>query len=93
MEIEILHSAENELEFRLTGEEDTFANLLRKMLHEDSHVTFAAYRVNHPLTERKRPVFKVKTNGNKSPKQALEEAAERIKETAEEFKDCTVDKV
>ncbi len=93
MEIEIVNSSENELEFKIIGEEDTFANLLRKTLHEDSHVTFAAYRVNHPLTERKKPIFKVRTNGNKPPKQALEEAVKRVKKTVEEFKESTIDKV
>ena len=56
MEIEVLKSEKNEMEFRIIGEDDTFANLLRKILHEDNHVSFAASvsytHLTLPTTER-----------------------------------------
>lgn len=87
MKIEVINSQENELEFKINGEDDTFGNLLRKMLHEDEHVQFAAYRINHPLIEKEKPVFKVKTDGKESPRDALERAAERAKELAKNFRE------
>ena len=90
MEIEILNSQKNELEFRVVGEDDTFANLLRKTLHEDDHVRFAAYRVVHPLTERDKPIFKLVTDGEESPVEALKNAAKKTKTLAKKFrKDLT----
>jgi DNA-directed RNA polymerase subunit L len=93
MEIEILSEQENEVEIRIIGEDDTFANLLRKILHEDAHVQFAAYKITHPLTERDRPIFKVVTDGKKSPLEALKNAAEQTKTLAETLKKELTSKV
>ncbi|MEA1994015.1 MAG: DNA-directed RNA polymerase subunit L [Euryarchaeota archaeon] len=87
MEIKVINSQENELEFKIIGEDDSFANLLRKILHEDEHVEFAAYRINHPLIEKEKPVFKVETDGKESPGEALKKAAERSKELAKSFRE------
>ncbi|HDM22365.1 MAG: DNA-directed RNA polymerase subunit L [Methanomicrobia archaeon] len=93
MEIEVLKSEKNEMEFRIIGEDDTFANLLRKILHEDNHVSFAAYRVAHPLTERDKPFFKIVTDGKESPEEALKKAAEKIKKLAKTLREEIIDKV
>ena len=79
MEIEVLNDQKNEMEIRIIGEDDTFANLLRKMLHEDDHVQTAAYRITHPLTERNKPIFKIVTDGKESPAEALKKAATKTK--------------
>ncbi|MCK4247032.1 MAG: DNA-directed RNA polymerase subunit L [Methanomicrobia archaeon] len=93
MEIEILNSQKNELEFRIVGEDDTFANLLRKILHEDNHVSFAAYRIIHPLTERDKPIFKLVTDGKESPVEALTKAGKKTKTLAKKFRKDLIDKV
>lgn len=93
MEIEILKSQKNELEFRIIGEDDTFANLLRKTLHEDNHVNFAAYRIIHPLTERDKPIFKLVTDGKESPVKVLTKAAKKTKTLAKKFREELIDKV
>ena len=93
MEIEILNSQKNELEFRIVGEDDTFANLLRKILHEDNHVSFAAYRIIHPLTERDKPIFKLVTDGKESPVEALTKAGKKTKTLTKKFRKDLIDKV
>ncbi len=85
MEIVVLSRASNTLVFELKGEGHTFCNALREALLRDPAVVFAAYRVDHPLISS--PVFTVKTDGSKSPEDALREAAMRVIEFAKEFEE------
>ncbi|MBU7017933.1 MAG: DNA-directed RNA polymerase subunit L [Theionarchaea archaeon] len=85
MELKVVQKEDNKLEVILEGEDHTFANLLRRILREDEHVTYAAYKVDHPLLDRTRPVIFVETDGKETPKEALIEAARKIKEQINEF--------
>jgi DNA-directed RNA polymerase subunit L len=85
MELEVVRKEDNILEVVLVGEDHTFTNLLRKTLREDEHVTCAAYKIDHPLLDRTRPVIFVETDGKETPKEALMKAARRIKEQMNEF--------
>jgi len=85
MEVVVLNKSSDTLVFELRGEGHTFCNALRESLLQDPAVTFAAYRVDHPLTSS--PVFTVKTDGSKSPEEALREAAVRVAELAKEFEE------
>jgi DNA-directed RNA polymerase subunit L len=58
-------------------------NLLRKVLLEDNDVTFAGYRIEHPLIGK--PKVYVRTNGRKDPFDVVIEAAKKIKNMAEDF--------
>ncbi|MDI3474420.1 MAG: DNA-directed polymerase subunit [Thermococcaceae archaeon] len=78
MKIEIIKREENLLEFYLEGEDHTFANLLNEVLHENKHVTFAGYTIEHPVLMARKPKFRVTTDGKVTPEQALEEAAQKI---------------
>lgn len=78
MKIEIIKREENLLEFYLDGEDHTFANLLNEVLHENKHVTFAGYTIEHPVLMARKPKFRVTTDGKVAPEQALEEAAQKI---------------
>jgi len=85
MELEVLQKEENTLEIVLVGETHTFANLLRKTLKEDTHVRAAAYKVDHPLLDKERPVIFLETDGKKPPKEVLMNAVTKIKEQMNEF--------
>ncbi|KAF7513970.1 hypothetical protein GJ744_006584 [Endocarpon pusillum] len=58
--------------FKFNKEDHTLGNLLRARLLQDRRVTFAAYKVPHPLF----PTFelRVQTDGSLSPKEALLQA-------------------
>ncbi len=78
MKIEVIKREENVLEFYLEGEDHTFANLLNEVLHENEHVTFAGYTIEHPILMARKPKFRVVTDGKVTPEKALEEAAQKI---------------
>ena len=78
MKIEVIKREENVLEFYLEGEDHTFANLLNEVLHENEHVTFAGYTIEHPILMARKPKFRVVTDGKITPEKALEEAAQKI---------------
>lgn len=84
MKIEVIKREENLLEFYLVGEDHTFANLLNEVLHENKHVKFAAYTIEHPVLMARKPKFRVVTDGKITPEQALEEAAQKIFDRAKE---------
>ncbi|MHA1832438.1 MAG: DNA-directed RNA polymerase subunit L [Candidatus Baldrarchaeia archaeon] len=86
MKIKILERTDREMEFELEGEGHTLCNLLRKVLLEDEDVTFAGYRIEHPLIGK--PKVYVRTNGEKDPLEAVIEAAKKIKKMAEEFREA-----
>ena len=78
MKIEIIKREENVLEFYLEGEDHTFANLLNEVLHENEHVTFAGYTIEHPVLMARKPKFRVVTDGKVTPEKVLEEAAQKV---------------
>ncbi|WP_297461733.1 DNA-directed RNA polymerase subunit L [Thermococcus sp.] len=78
MKIEVIKREENVLEFYLEGEDHTFANLLNEVLHENEHVTFAGYTIEHPVLMARKPRFRIVTDGSVTPEQVLEEAAQKI---------------
>ncbi|MBN1785741.1 MAG: DNA-directed RNA polymerase subunit L [Candidatus Methanofastidiosa archaeon] len=86
MELETIYEDGYEMEIRLHGESNTFANLLRGYLQKDEDVVFAAYKVPHPLLDSDKPLLKIRTNGKKTPKQALKDANKAILETIGAFK-------
>ncbi len=77
---------ENYLEVEIKGEDHTVGNLLRTLLLEDPSVKYAGYRVEHPLVGNL--VVAVRTDGSKTPIQAIVEALERAEEKVKEFKEA-----
>ncbi|KIX00526.1 uncharacterized protein Z518_10666 [Rhinocladiella mackenziei CBS 650.93] len=59
----------NTVIFTFNKEDHTLANLLRDKLLKNSHVTFAAYRVPHPLFAKFE--LRVQTDGGITPKEAV----------------------
>ena len=77
MELKILKNEKDEIEFIMKDNRHTFPNLLRSRLLKTSGVSFAAYKLKHPLDNESQ--FIVKTKG-KSAKKALTEATKAIDE-------------
>jgi hypothetical protein len=65
-----------------------FLLLLCRQLHNDDHVTFAGYKVPHPLEYQM--LIKVQTNGTKTPIKAAHDAIwaleQEVGDMAEQFK-------
>ncbi len=78
MKVEVVKREKNELEFYLEGEDHTFANLLNEVLHENKHVTFAGYTIEHPVLMARKPKFRIVTDGKVTPEAVLEEAAQKV---------------
>lgn len=84
MVIEILEDSKGELKAKV--ENVTLAELLKVHLNQDSSVTFAAWKRQHP-TEK--PILVVRTKG-KTPKKAIADAAnsclKELSKVEEDFK-------
>ena len=72
MDIKILKSSKDEIEFQLDNL--TIAEVLRVYLNKDSSVDFVAWKRKHPTED---PIFLVKTKG-KTAKKAVADAVALI---------------
>ncbi len=88
MEINIIKSEKNEIEFELDS--ITLAEILRVYLNKDSSVMLAVWKREHFT---KNPVMLVKTKG-KTPKKAIDDAVALINKdldkTLKEFKSLNI---
>ena len=82
MEINVLKSSKDELEFQV--ENLTMAELLRVYLNKDSEVTFAAWKRKHPSEN---PIVNVKTKGKTSKKAVNDAIALAVKDLEKIEKD------
>ena len=83
MRIEVVKSAEKELELRIEGEGHTLLNLLVDELNNLENVSFAAYSIDHPLF----PVVRLRiVTSEGSPADALKEAWKRLEEALKALK-------
>ena len=85
MEIEVLQSKKNYLEFRLIGETHTFCNSLRSVLAEDKAVKRVAYTVEHPITHQDRPIFEIETNTSR-PTTVLKRGAKKLAKICDDLR-------
>ena len=85
MRLEVLSKSdeENFIELRILGEGHSLCVPLRAALFEDEDVEFAGYRIKHPLMPE--PVLYVKTNGKKTPIQAIKDALKILIEKIDDF--------
>ena len=79
---------ENYVEIEIEGEDHTVGNLLRTVLLEDPNVRYAGYRVEHPLVGNL--VIAVRTDGSKTPIEAIVQALERAEAKVKEFKEALI---
>jgi len=81
MEINVLKSSKDEIEFELDNL--TIAEILRVYLNKDSNVSLAVWRRKHP-TEN--PIILLKTKG-KTAKKALDDAVKAVTKDLDKFLD------
>jgi len=81
MIVNVLKNEKNHLEVELSNL--TIAELVRNELWEDSAVTIAAWKKDHPI---KNPVLVIKTSG-KSAQKVLTDCLERIEKTVGKMQD------
>lgn len=82
MELEVIKSEKNLLEFIIKGERHTYPNLLRSILLEDSNVEFVSYLLEHPMDNEAKFVLRVKKG---TPKKTLDEATKKIESELKNF--------
>ncbi|MFX1518448.1 MAG: DNA-directed RNA polymerase subunit L [Promethearchaeota archaeon] len=73
----------NSLEIEIEAEDHTLCNALRNILLEDESVEFVSYKLNHPTHAN--PAFFIRTNGQKTPTEALIEASEKLSALCDEL--------
>ena len=83
MKVKVIERRGDFLRLEIEGEGHTLCNLLQTLLLQDDRVEIAGYHKPHPLMDK--TILYVRTKGGTSPEEALERAAERGRETAEEF--------
>lgn len=81
MEIKVLKSSKEEIEFQI--ESLTLAEILRVYLNKDSSVSFAAWKREH-ITEK--PIVLVKTKG-KAAKKAISDAVSALTKDLEKVEE------
>lgn len=82
MEIEVIKSDKDSVEFKLIGQRHAFPNLLKKALLEQKETEFAAYKLLHPLDKDAVFFLRVKSS---EPKAVLAKAIKEIVREAKEF--------
>ena len=75
--------ASNRIELILRGEDHTMANLIVKLAIRKPHVTYAAYRIDHPLVGE--PIVIIATDGKRDPLDVLKEVMMDIVKLSDEF--------
>jgi len=80
MELNVMESKKNKLIFELKGADHTICNIL----WNDEHIKVSTYSIKHPLISS--PQFIVETDGDITPKVAINSAINRLKKTSEKFR-------
>ena len=89
MEIKVLEEDKNKLMIEISDEGHTLCNALKEELYNDKSVKAAGYNIRHPLFGK--PNFFVDTEGRENGREAMEEAAKRLKKESDKFRNA-VDK-
>jgi DNA-directed RNA polymerase subunit L len=85
MKVKILKREPQELKIEIEGEGHSFCNALQKVLLEDKTVEMAGYDLPHPLISN--PIIYVRTRGRRKPETALREAAQKLQQRNNKFRD------
>ena len=84
MELNVIENKKNRLVFVLKGTDHSICNILKAELWNDEHIKVATYSIKHPLIGS--PEFIVETDGEVTPKAAINGAINRLKKTSERFR-------
>ena len=85
MELRVIDKTDGELEIEIADEDHTFMNVIKGALLETGGVSAATYDVNPDQSGGQTdPILAIKTE-DRDPLDALQDAAERVKEQSEAF--------
>ena len=82
MELNVLEDSKNKLVVEIKGEGHALCNALKSELWKNKKVNIAGYNIAHPLVGV--PKLVIETDSGK-PKDALVDAAKKVKKEADEF--------
>lgn len=83
MDIEVVKSEKDLIEFKLIGETHTLSNMLVQELLGIKGVEFSSYKLEHPSDNHS--VIVVKTDGKLKPDAAVKKAVEALEKTIKDF--------
>jgi DNA-directed RNA polymerase subunit L len=88
MDLRVMEHSDSELVIEIGGEDHTFMNVLKGALLEADGVSAATYDMNPEQSGgQTEPILSVKTEDGTDPLDALEDAAARVTEKADRFRD------
>lgn len=88
MELRVIEHSDSELVIEIGGEDHTFMNVLKGALLEADGVSAATYDMNPEQSGgQTEPILSVKTADGTDPLDALEDAAGRVTEKADRFRE------
>ena len=90
-EVRVVKKTERELLLEIWGEDHTLGNLIAKEALKHPDVTYAAYRIPHPLQDKLEIYITVKEG--KDPGQVFIEVCDKIKEYLREFREKVEEKI
>lgn len=86
MEIEVIEKSDRELKFRVKGGSQSILNVLREVANSIDDVSFAGFKLEHPLESASVFVLRTKSKDvNKVFKEILEETKKKFKEIKSDF--------
>ncbi|WP_254543830.1 DNA-directed RNA polymerase subunit L [Halomarina pelagica] len=89
MELRVIENEPTELAIEIAGEDHTFMNVLKGALLETEGVAAATYDVNPEQSGGQTdPILTVKTEGGVDPLDALEAAAQNVKDKSTAFREA-----
>jgi DNA-directed RNA polymerase subunit L len=89
MELRVIDKTDEELRIEVAGEDHTFMNVLKGALLETPGVEAATYDMNPEQSGgQTEPILSIKTESGTDPLDALENAAGRVRETTDTFRDA-----
>ena len=89
MDLRVIDLSDEELSIEIAGEDHTFMNVLKGTLLETDGVEAATYDMNPEQSGgQTEPILTVKTEDGADPIDKLEEAAGRVREKTDDFRDA-----
>ena len=83
-DIKVVKKTDKELLLEIWGEDHTLGNLIAKEALNHPEVTYAAYRIPHPLQDKLEIYITVKEGSD--PRKVLKEVCVRLKKYLEDFR-------
>lgn len=89
MDLRVIANRENELSIEIAGEDHTFMNVLKGALLETAGVAAATYDMNPEQSGGQTdPILTIKTEDGTKPLDALEAAAQNVKDKSVAFREA-----